>query len=105
MSINAWLIIVGLLFVGGLLLVSVVRILTRERVPYWEAEGGPSDWWVVLGVAQSDDLDVIHQAYGDKLKAAPGLARKQENEAQRRSREAHLEALRVAYQQAREAKT
>ncbi|MGI9331333.1 MAG: hypothetical protein ACR2QB_11525 [Gammaproteobacteria bacterium] len=104
MSVNAWLIIIGLLFVGGILVFSVVRFLTRKRVPYWEAETASTDWWAVLGVSQSDDLDVVHAAYGDKLKAVPRQAHKQENETQRRAREAHLEALRVAYQQARQAK-
>ena len=58
MSVNAWLILVGLFFVGGLLVFSVVRFLTRERVPYWEAEGASTDAGTgTKGAQQAADAD------------------------------------------------
>ena len=104
MSGNALLIIFGLLFVGGIFLFSVLRLARRGRVPYWESLPADAAWWTVLGVTEAASLEEIQQAYGDRLKAVPKLARPDENEAQRRQREAHMEAIRQANKAAREAK-
>ena len=104
MSGNALLILFGLLGVGGLFLYSVLRYLFRKRVPYWENEDLATDWFALLGVAESADLETIRDAFSEKLKAVPKLARRQENEVQRRAREEHLQALETAYRDARHAK-